>query len=223
MEGIGLKELSHWINWVQFKIGELLFPFLEPFFRTLENSNPEVKKYFTQALDNLKSSNIPGVILNLNMVLSLRPNHFLARVYRGRLFVLQGKYKLASEDYLKANQISRYRFLHYDLYREYLKAMNKGVETFGKTIVQNFNQAFEAMKQMQNDSPPDNPELEETLTDEEALELLGEDLDEEDEDSLQNDLAVNFQETAKYDTMGPITDKEIEETNWDQLIKRLTK
>ena len=119
-----LQKLSHIINLIQFKIGELLFPILEPVFRIMDNKNPEAKKHFEQALNELGKKNLNVALLNLNMVLSLKPNHFMARVYRGRIYLNGGRYRLAAEDYIFANNSNRYRFIHYDLYREYFISLN---------------------------------------------------------------------------------------------------
>ena len=79
------------------------------------------------------------------MVLSLKPNHFLARVFRGRIYVQEGQYRLASEDYLEANRISQYRFIHYDLYREYFKSVNNEFGGQGGPILEKFDDVFESM------------------------------------------------------------------------------
>jgi hypothetical protein len=97
---------SHLLNILYFKMGKTIFPLFEPMLKLAENKDPEVRRHFNQAI----------AILNLNMVLGLKPNHFLARIFRGRIYVKKGQFCLASEDYLEANRISQYRFSHYDLY-----------------------------------------------------------------------------------------------------------
>ena len=62
----------------------------------------------------------------MNRVLSLHPNHFLAHVYRGRIFLRHKQYQMASDDLVQANRISPFRFTHYRLYREYLDAIGEG-------------------------------------------------------------------------------------------------
>lgn len=216
------KKISHWINLVQFSIGEFLFPFLEPIFRVLENTNKEVRKHFHQALVNVENSNFSVALLNLNTVLSLRPEHFLARVYRGRIYIQHSQFQLASDDYIFADKISHYRFIHYDLYREYLRSVNKGIEKFGASIIQDFTHAFEVLRQAQDkltqqgkygkkkDETPDTvknppPQFDSYLENEILLE----------EEGLGNE------EIARFKKMGPITQKEVESTDWEKVIKRL--
>ena len=104
-----MKKNSHLFNFLCFKMGETIFPLFEPMLKLAENKDPEVRRHFNQALLSLKKSKQAIALLNLNMVLSLKPNHFLARVFRGRIYVKEGQYRLASEDYLEANRISQYR------------------------------------------------------------------------------------------------------------------
>ena len=141
-----LKKVSFGINLIQFRVGEFLFPLLEPVFRILENNNLETKKHFQMALKNFETKNFSGALVNLNMVLSLCPKHFLARVFRARLYVHGRKYKLASEDYVVASQTNRFRFIHYDLYGEYLSSMNRGKHEITSSIIKNFNQAYEMLR-----------------------------------------------------------------------------
>lgn len=221
MQSINLEKISYWINLFQYSIGGLLFPFLEPIYRIIENSRKDIRKHFHQAIVNIERNNLSVALLNLNMVLSLHPNHFLARVYRGRIYIQQSQYQLASEDYVMANQISHYRFVHYDLYREYLKSVNIGIEKFGASIIQNFTQAFEVLRQAQeklihkgrlknegNFTPLKAP----------PPPLEG---DAENDLSFLDDENLDAEEMSKFKKMGPITQKEIEETDWDKLFKQL--
>ena len=137
-----LKKISHLICLAQFKLGEFIFPMFEPMLRFIENKDPEVRRHFIQALSSLKEKKQAIALLNLNMVLSLNPKHFLARVFRGRIYIKEGQYRLASEDYLEANKISQYRFIHYDLYREYFKSVNSEFGEMGGLILKNFDQVF---------------------------------------------------------------------------------
>ena len=89
---------------------------------------------------------MPVGLLNLNMVLSLRPDHFMARVYRGRIFLKENQFRLASVDFIRANKISPYRFTQYGLYSEYLKSINEGVGNLSDSVAENFNQVFNNLK-----------------------------------------------------------------------------
>jgi hypothetical protein len=204
----------------QYNIGGLLFPLLEPIYRIIENSHKDIRQHFHQAIVNIERSNLSVALLNLNMVLSLHPRHFLARVYRGRIYIQQSQYQLASEDYVLANQISHYRFVHYDLYREYLRSVNIGIEKFGASIIQNFTQAFEVLRQAQeklihkghvkNEGNPAPSKAPPPL-----------------EAGAENDLPFideaiqSNEELSKFKKMGPITQKEIEENDWDKFLKQL--
>ena len=76
-----MKKISHLICLAQFKLGEFIFPMFEPMLRFIENKDPEVRRHFIQALSSLKEKKHAIALLNLNMVLSLNPRHFLARVF----------------------------------------------------------------------------------------------------------------------------------------------
>ena len=207
------EKISHLICLTQFKLGELTFPMFEPMLRYLENKDPEVRRHFNQALASLNEKKQAIALLNLNMVLSLNPRHFLARVFRGRIYIKEGQYRLASEDYLEANKISQYRFIHYDLYREYFRSVNKELGVVGGTIIKNFDQVFETL-QLQQDSGSRDGIADMGQEVQERLAMI--------EAGLKED--VNFQEfvlspdeVEKFTVMGPITQNEIEETDWDQL------
>ena len=210
------KKINYLICLAEFKLGKLIFPVLEPILRFLENKDPEVRQHFNQAIFSTNDKKQAIALLNLNMVLSLNPRHFLARIFRGRIYIKGGQYRLASEDYLEANNISKYRFFHYDLYREYFRSVNKEFGAVGGTIIKNFDQVFETL-QLQDSGPKDG-EFDMGQEVKERLAIIEAGFKEE----------VNFQEfvlspdeVEKFTVMGPITQEEIEETDWDQLADDL--
>lgn len=215
-----LKKISHLICLAQFKLGEFIFPMFEPMLRFIENKDPEVRRHFIQALSSLKKKKQAIALLNLNMVLSLKPRHFLARVFRGRIYIKEGQYRLASEDYLEANKISQYRFIHYDLYREYFKSVNSEFGEMGGLILKNFDQVFETL-QFQQDSSFRDGKTDLGQEVKENLSMIEAGLKEGDEITFQ-ELALSPDEKERFQVLGPITQKEIEETDWDQLSDDLT-
>ncbi len=207
----------NWVRRVRFRLGRLFFPLLEPLFILWENLRPEVRRHFDQAIRSLEQKNIAVSLLNLNMVLSLRPDHFLARVYRGRIYLRENQFRLASDDFLQANKISPYRFTHYGLYHEYLNSVTEGMGSTGNACANRFNQSLQ------------NP----TLAMDSGLEGALSDLPEQLESSseidcyLENEMPVDAidltrEEIFKFQNMGPITGKEIEETDWESVIRKLT-
>lgn len=215
---VKLKKINHLFCLAQFKVGEFVFPIFEPMFRLFENKDPEVRRHFNQSLACINDNKQAIALLNLNMVLSLNPKHFLARVFRGRIYIKEGQYRLASEDYLEANKISQYRFIHYDLYREYFRSVNKEFGGVGGNIIKNFDQVFETL-QLQKDSGPREGKTDMGQEVQERLAMM--------ESGLKED--INFQESVlspdeveKFTVMGPITQEEIEATDWDQLADDLT-
>ncbi|MBT5551443.1 MAG: hypothetical protein HOJ79_13310 [Nitrospina sp.] len=214
-----LNKVSHLISLAQFKLGEFTFPMFEPLLRFLENKNPEVRRHFIQALSSLKKKKQAIALLNLNMVLSLNPKHFLARVFRGRIYIKEGQYRLASVDYLEANKISQYRFIHYDLYREYFKSVNSEFGGEGGPVLQTFDQVFETL-QLQQDSSFGDGKTDMSKEVQDNLSMLEAGLKEGDEITFQ-ELALSPDEKERFQVLGPITQEEIEETDWDQLMDDL--
>ena len=214
------KKISHLISLTQFKLGEFIFPMFEPMLRFLENKDPEVRRHFNQALSSMNEKKRAIALLNLNMVLSLNPRHFLARVFRGRIYIKEGQYRLASEDYLEANKVSQYRFIHYDLYREYFRSVNSEFGGAGGTIIKNFDQVFETL-QLQQDGSPRDAKTDIGQDAQEMLAMIDAGLKEGDEITFQ-ELALSPDEMEKFQVLGPITLQEIEETDWDQLADDLT-
>jgi hypothetical protein len=211
------KKISNLICLTQFKFGELMFPMFEQMFRFFENKDTEVRRHFNQALVCMNEKKQAIALLNLNMVLSLNPRHFLARVFRGRIYINEGQCRLASEDYLEAKNISQYRFIHYDLYREYFISVNKEFGGVGGTIIKNFDQVLETLRLQ--DSAPKEGKFDMGEEVQERLAMIEAGLKE----------GVSFQEfilspdeIEKFAVMGPITQEEIEETDWDQLADDLT-
>jgi len=212
------KKICGFLNWVGFKVGGFFFPLLEPAYRVRENWNSEVKKHFHQAIQNLEENRMTVALLNLNMVLSLKPRHFLARVYRGRIYLQENRYRLASEDYLQANRISSYRFLHYQLGQEYFASVKNEFGELGTSITKNFEQLFEVLRQTQN-GLPDTSEMDES---QDSLGQHSGFAGSKREINLGDGKALSDPEIQKFKEMGPITRNEIEKINWDKLIKKLT-
>jgi len=195
------------------KIRKALFYVFEPFLRVVENRDSEVRRHFNQALLNLKNSKQAIALLNLNMVISLKPNHFLARVFRGRIYLREGQYRLASEDYLEANRISHYRFIHYDLYREYFKSVNNEFGAESDPILQNFNEVFDSL------NSTSNPQYWESNKGREFKEKLS--LIEADKSGSPLDFSLTVEEKEKFRILGPISQQEVEETDWDSFMDEL--
>ncbi len=217
-----LMKKGNIFSWVWHKTGALVFPVVEPIFGLVDNRSAEVRSHFKQAMVGIEQGKSAIALLNLNMVLSLNPNHFLGRVHRGRIYIGEGRFNLASKDFLKANCISRYRFMQYDLYLEYFQSVNKEFSDLGESIVKNFSQAFEALRVAQEKLKPEldkqqaTPEAEspeETPINELESPITFSDFDLEE---------IEDDEMEKFSDMGPITDGEIEETDWDKLRKELT-
>jgi tetratricopeptide (TPR) repeat protein len=214
---VKFKKNSNLIYLTKFNFGEFMFQMLEPMLRFFENKDPEGRRHFNQALVSINENKQAIALLNLNMVLSLNPRHFLARIFRGRIYIKEGQYRLASEDYLEANNISQYRFIHYDLYREYFRSINKEFEGVSGTIIKNFDQVFETL-QLQDSSPKGGKfdmgqEVKERLANIEAS---------SEEGVIFQSFVLSPDEVEKFTVMGPITQEEIEETDWDQLADDLT-
>jgi hypothetical protein len=214
---VKFKKISNLIYLTQFNFGELIFHLFEPMLRFFENKDPEVRRHFNQALVSMNEKKQVIALLNLNMVLSLNPRHFLARVFRGRIYIKEGQYRLASEDYLEANNISQYRFFHYDLYREYFRSVNKEFGGVSGPIIKNFDQVFETL-QLQDSGLKDGvfdmgQEVKERLANTE--------MGSKESVTFQR-FVLNPDEVEKFTVMGPITQEEIDETDWDQLANDLT-
>lgn len=208
-----MKKIRQLWNMYYSKIRKALFYVFEPFLRVVENRDSEVRRHFNQALLNLKNSKQAIALLNLNMVISLKPNHFLARVFRGRIYLREGQYRLASEDYLEANRISHYRFIHYDLYREYFKSVNNEFGAESGPILQNFNEVFDSL------NSTSNPQYWESNKGREFKEKLS--LIEADKSGSPSDFSLTVEEKEKFRILGPISQQEVEETDWDSFMDEL--
>lgn len=191
---------------IRYHLGRWVFPVIEPACILIENLRPQVRRHFEQAIKNLERHNLAGGLMNLNMVLSLKPDHFLARVYRGRIYLREKQFRLASEDFVQASEISAYRFSHYNVRREYLDTLHEGARSRKEEL--------ESAKR-------------ETLSPEEFESLLAmEDGDEaflEDDAALfEEDLELTAKEKEKFQEMGPISGHEAAGTDWDKVIRQLT-
>jgi len=198
----------------------MCFPVLETGYQLADNRNSEVRKHFVHAIKCIENKRFAVALLNLNMVLSLRPRHFLAHVYRGRLYAHEGQFRLASDDYMEANRLNSFRFLHHGLHHEYFKTVNVHLGELGTAINNNFNQAFRVLREAREDlltekTEPTSPIPEDIsrLRTEKESPLPGPDPD--------PNMKANLEERSRFKEMGPITLREIEETDWDEVIKQI--
>ena len=199
--------LSYCLNWVQFKIAAFIFPVLELMFRLGDNWDTEVKKHFQQAQLSIEKGRISIAILNLNIVLSIKPSHFLSLAIRGKIYLKEKRFKLASADFMKAYESNSYRFFHYGLYNDYNSCTKDDSQRPQSqdflTVMDFFNQQSVKIKN-------------ETLTNE-ILPLKTK------EHPLQSfkDSELTIKEQSKFSKMAPITSEEIQGTDWDILSKTL--
>jgi hypothetical protein len=213
---------SNILSWVWLKTGALFFPVVEPIFSLVDNRSAEVRSHFEQAMVGIEQGKSAIALLNLNMVLSLNPRHFLGRVHRGRIYIGEGRFNLASKDYLEANRISRYRFMQYDLYSEYFKSVNREFTDLGESIVRNFSQAFEALRVAQEKLKPEVEKQQATPEAESSEEAPISELESPITFSDFDLEEIEEGEMEKFSDLGPITAGEIKETDWDKLRKELT-
>ncbi len=212
-----MTKLKRFIHFLRYSVGKLFFPALEPLFILRENLSTAVRRHFDQAIKHIENKNFVVAQLNLNMVLSLYPSHFLARVYRGRIYLRQKQYRLASEDLLQANRISPFRFTHYRLYREYLESIGEGPQFGEGRPPAHWMGRLKGLRQSPDSMDREGVEASEPQS---ALEDST-DLDEEPLMVIQ-DPDLTESDRDKFGDMGPITTGEAENADWDHVLKKLT-
>ena len=198
-------------------MGKLFFPVLEPLFILRENLSSTVRRHFDQAIKHIENKNFAVAQLNLNMVLSLYPRHFLARVYRGRIYLRQRQYRLASEDLLQANRISSFRFTHYRLYREYLESIGEGTQLGEGRPPAHWMGRLQGLNQTPDIKGREGMEgLDSQSVFEDSAEIEDEEL------MVIQDPDLTQYDREKFEDMGPIASHELENADWDHVLKKLT-
>jgi len=192
-------------------VGRLFFPVVEPLFILRENLRTAVRRHFDQAIKHIENKSFVVAQLNLNRVLSLYPKHFLARVYRGRIYLRQKQYRQASEDLLQANRISPFRFTHYRLYREYLESIGEGTQLGEGRPPAHWMGRLKGLSQAPDFDAFDPHSVFEDSTDPEEDQLM-----------VIQDPDLTQSERGKFGNMGPITTREAENADWDHVLKKLT-
>ncbi len=177
-----------------------------------ENLSSAVRRHFDQAIKHIENKNFVVAQLNLNRVLSLYPKHFLARVYRCRIYLRQKQYRQASEDLLQANRISPFRFTHYRLYREYLESIGEGTQLGEGRPPAQWMGRLKELSQAPDFKGYDSLDA---LDPQSVLEDSTDPMVIQDPDLTQS-------EQGKFGDMGPITSREAENADWDHVLKKLT-
>lgn len=212
-----MTKLKQSLHFMRYSVGKLFFPVLEPLFILRENLSTAVRRHFGQAIKHIENKNFAVAQLNLNMVLSLYPKHFLARVYRGRIYLRQKQCRLASEDLLQANRISPFRFMHYRLYREYLESIGEGTQFWEGRPPAHWMGRLKGLRQTPDFKGYDGMDAADSQS-------VFEDSTDLEEDQLMviQDPDLTESERGKFGDMGPITSREAENADWDHVLKKLT-
>ncbi len=212
-----MNRLKQGFYLIRYSIGKLFFPVLEPMFILRENLSTTVRRHFDQAIKHIENKNFAVAQLNLNMVLSLYPKHFLARVYRGRIYLRQKQFRLASEDFLQAHRISTFRFTHYRLYREYLESIGEGTQLGEGRPPAHWMGRLKGLNQTPDTKGRDAIEgLDSQSVYEESTDI------EEEQLMVIQDLDLTQNDREKFEDMGPIASDEVENADWDHVLKKLT-
>lgn len=212
-----MTRLKQSFHFVRYSVGRWFFPVLEPLFILRENLSTTVRRHLDQAIKHIENRNFVVAQLNLNRVLSLYPNHFLARMYRGRIYLRQKQYRLASEDLLQANRISPFRFTHYRLYREYLESMGEGTQFGEGRPPAHWMGRLKGLRQtpdIKGCDGMDAADSQSVFEDSTGLE--------EEQLMIIQDPDLTQSEREKFGDMGPITSREVENADWDHVLKKLT-
>jgi len=211
-----MTKLKQSFQFVRYIVGKWFFPILDPLFNLRENLSITVRQHLDQAIKHIENKNFVVAQLSLNMVLSLYPNHFLARVYRGRIYLRQKQYRLASEDLLQANRISPFRFTHYRLYREYLESIGEGTQFEEGRPPAHWMGRLKGLRQAPDIKGCDSRDA----ADSQSVFEDSTDLEEEQWMVIQ-DPDLTQTEREKFGDMGPITSREVENADWDHVLKKL--
>ena len=212
-----MTKLKQSLLFVRYSIGKIFFPVLEPLFILRENLSTTVRRHCDQAIKHVENKNFVVAQLHLNMVLSLYPKHFLARIYRGRIYLQQKQYRLASEDLLQANRISPFRFTHYRLYREYLESIGEGTQFGEGRPPAHWMGRLKGLRQ--------TPDIEgyEGMDTSDAQSVLENSKGFEEEPlRVIQDPDLTPSDNEKFGDMGPISSLEVENADWDHVLKKLT-
>ena len=209
------------LNCLWLQLGKLLFPLLERVFQRWENRAPGARRYLCQGLVSLNKGETAVALLNLNMVLSLNQDHFLALVSRGRLYLKEDRCRLGAQDFLRANRISKYRFIHYGLSNEYLRSLNMGVKGLDLFTNSSFKEVLESLSEL-NDGPEEMESSDVTTFHGECSTMEQESQEIKKHPPAFKKLTFSELDRKRFDKFGPITQDEIENTDWDQLIQDFT-
>ena len=214
-----MNQLRQSFHLLRYKVGKLFFPLLEPLFILRENLRTTVRRHFDHAIKHIENKNLAAAQLNLNMVLGLFPDHFLARVYRGRIYLRQKHYRLASEDLIQANRISPFRFTHYRLYREYLESVGEGTYFGEGQVPAQWMGRLKGFPHLPDTHPKGFDKADST----EPPSIIEDSMDlEEDQLMVIQDPDLTRSERDKFGDMGPITPNEAKNADWDHVLKKLT-
>lgn len=216
MQGF-MTKLKQGLHFMWHSIGELLFPVLEPLFILRENLNTTVRRHCDQAIKHIENKNFVVAQLHLNMVLSLYPRHFLARIHRGRIYLQQKQYRMASEDLLHASRISPFRFAHYQLYREYAESIGEDTQFLEGQPSAHWIGCLKGLHQTPDVKRHDGMDVSNASS---VLEGST-DLEEEQLTAMQ-DTDLTQSDNEKFGDMGPISSSEVENADWDHVLKKLT-
>lgn len=214
-----MNQLRQSFHLLRYEVGKLFFPLVEPLFILRENLRTTVRRHFDHAIKHIENKNLAAAQLNLNMVLGLFPDHFLARVYRGRIYLRQKHYRLASEDLIQANRISPFRFTHYHLYREYLESVGEGTYFSEDQVPARWMGRLKGFPHLPDTHPKGIDKADST----EPPSIIEDSMDlEQDHLMVIQDPDLTRSERDKFGVMGPITPNEAKNADWDHVLKKLT-
>ena len=212
--------MGHTLNYLRLQLGKLAFLLIEPIFQFWENRDSDVRVHLHQGLICLDRGETAVALLNLNMVLSLKQNHFLALVKRGQLYLKEGQCQLAAHDFLKASRVSTYRFSHHGLNNEYIRLLKKGVNDLDAPTVRNFSEILDPLNELNGGSeelesydvafPGERPMVEQRRE------------DNREHTPIFKRLTSDELDREKFDKLGPITQQELDNTDWNQLTQNFT-
>ena len=121
---------------------------------------------------------------------------------------------------MEANKISQYRFIHYDLYSEYFRSVNSKFGLGEDSIVNSFDQVFgESLNQQDGNSRYGSADMGKQVKKMLAMMEAGSN---EEKEIISRNFVLSPDETKKFMIMGPITQEEVEGTDWGQLADDLT-
>jgi lipopolysaccharide biosynthesis regulator YciM len=200
----------------------------EWFYFLKDNRRREIRKHFQTGIGYVQKNDYVNAEKAFLRIIDVRPDHFLAHLCLARLYRIRGENEKALKEYSSLKKINFSRYKEYNLRQEHMKAsycvQNKGLLTeLADSLERCARNLTDAAKKMQGAAKNQKRTIKKLSNLNKKFKIKSLDVKNVEIKIGEYGDFQDLSEYVKFMSLPPISEKEVENTDWNKIISEILK